>query len=110
MMNDRVTWIRLLITPAQGDVGRFNEDKDLVAGFELHLFDRAGGDNRGDLADARLDNDFTHYFVGDDALDCAGQLIADALFHNAGLKDDLQTKEHFVELIVAELQRSYVSA
>ena len=70
----------------QGDVRGFDEDKDFVLRFELHLFDRAGGDNGSDFANARFDDDFTQNFVGDDALNRAGKLISDALFHNAGYR------------------------
>ena len=68
---------------AQGDVRGLDEDKDVVTDLELHFFHRAGGDYRGDFTDACLNDDFTENFVGDDALNCAGKLIADALFHNS---------------------------
>jgi len=51
--------VAALIAAAQGDVGRFDEDKDFVPGFELHLTDRPRRDDRGDFADARVDDDLT---------------------------------------------------
>ena len=54
--------------------------KTLSQGLELHLFYRTGRDNGSDIADARLDDDFTENFVRDDALHPARKLVANALF------------------------------
>ena len=51
-----------------------------------------GSDDRRNFTDARLDDDFAENLIGNDALDCARKLIADALFHIAELKDDLQAQ------------------
>lgn len=72
-----------LAAPAQGDVRGFDENEHFVAKLELHFFDRPGGDNRSDFTDACLDDHFTEDFVGDNTLNCAWKLIADALLHNS---------------------------
>ena len=82
---------------AQGNIGSFDEDEDLVPSLELHFFDGASGNDRCHLTAGRFDDDFTQNLIGDDALDRTRQLIADALFHTVaflrGSKHDLKTED-----------------
>ena len=64
-----------------------------------------GGDNGSEIADARLDDDFTENFVRDDALHRARKLVANALFHDVGYRP-----RYILSNISLESQRSILEA
>ena len=68
---------------ADGNVGCFHQREDFVARHKVHFLDRARGDNRRDLSDARLNDYFTRHFVGHDAFHTSRELVSDAFFHSA---------------------------
>ena len=73
-------WLQL--RAAEGNVGCFHQRQDFVAWHDFHFLDRARGNDRRDVADARLDDYFTEDFVGHNAFNSSRELVSDAFFHS----------------------------
>ena len=66
---------------AEGNVSCFHHREDFVAWHDFHFLDRARGNDRRDVANARLDDYFTDDFVGHNAFHSSRELVSDAFFH-----------------------------